>query len=217
MSTEEMINNSDPTGGDEASANNPAPEGAAGGDENTEVSGDQASDATNNESDGEGSGDGGAEVEYSADDFSVPEGMEFDQGMFDAVMPVAKEANISKENMQKLIDVVSTQRADAQDAQLKAWDDTRAEWRNSVRSDNEIGGTEEAVSKTMGVVEKAMNEYGTPELKQFGEQYGWTDHPEFVRMMYRIGLTLGEGANGDIRGNPSNGGKTVADRWYGDQ
>ncbi|MBL4763478.1 MAG: hypothetical protein JKY93_12380, partial [Gammaproteobacteria bacterium] len=91
-------------------------------------------------------------------------------------------------------------------------DDTRNAWKTEAKADKEIGGA--AFDENMAHAQKALAKYGSTELKEFGEQYGWADHPEYLRMMVRVGKTLSEDNSAGNKG----GGDTqtpIENRWYG--
>lgn len=159
-------------------------EGEAEGTQDTEDKGDNADDS-------EG-GDGDAEPKLSADDLTMPEGMEVDEAALGQFLEVAATMNdgqgLSKEDAQKVVDM----RVAMVKAQTEAWDTTFSEWRGEIMSDTELGG-DNFIEQTVPNVLAAVERYGSKEMGQLirtNRMYG--ENPHLVRMLNNIGKTLRE-------------------------
>lgn len=130
----------------------------------------------------------GAPEEY--DEFSVPEGMELDKEAIQQFTPLAKELNLSQEDAQKLIDFDIKRRQEDVTASQERWDTLKADWAKSAQSDEEFGG--QAFEANVGLAKQALDQFGTPELKEALEVTGTGSHPEIVRFFYRVGKSLKE-------------------------
>ena len=144
-------------------------------------------------------------VEYT--DFKLPEGFEVDAEALTNFKGLAKEMGISQENAQKLVDMQASLMSKQNEANTKAWEKMQNDWRSSAMADKEYGG--QTVKENIGVAKKALDKFGSPELKQALEVTGMGNHPEFIRLLYRVGKTLKEDkmAGGQ---EPTNTGKDVA-------
>ena len=166
----------------------------------------------NKDDDKKGDDDDGTEL-LTADDFEFAEGVEVDEGMMNEFLEVANNKEMTpKEQNQALVNLYAEKQQSAMDAQYQAWDDTRNAWKTEAKSDKEIGGA--AFEENLAHAQKALAHFGSKELKEFGEQYGWADHPEYLRMMVRVGKTLSEDNSSGNKG----GGDTqtpIENRWYG--
>lgn len=60
----------------------------------------------------------------------------------------------------------------------------------SIKVDPEIGG--EKLNANVELARKAMGRFGTPAFRQLLDDTGFGDHPEFFRMMVKIGAAMGE-------------------------
>lgn len=162
--------------------------------------------------DEDGDGDEGTEP-LTADDFEMPEGVEIDEGMMTEFLEIANNKELSaKEQNQALVGLYAQKQQDALDAQYQSWDDTRNAWKTEAKADKEIGGA--AFDENLAHAQKALSKFGSKELQEFGEQYGWADHPEYLRMLVRVGKTLSEDNSSGNKG----GGDTqtpIENRWYG--
>jgi hypothetical protein len=187
------------------------------GDTSGETEGDEArqSKDTDNSDEGEGGkdGDDADGAEYTANDFAMPEGVELDEAMMTDFLAVANNQELTgKDRDQALVDLYAKKQGEATDAQYQQWEDTRTGWLKEAKADKEIGGKQ--FDENMGLAKKAMSKFGSKELQEFGTHYGWADHPEYLKLLVRVGATLSEGKA--PRGGAKNEGGTIADRWYGD-
>jgi hypothetical protein len=60
----------------------------------------------------------------------------------------------------------------------------------SSKTDQEFGG--EKLSENLSVAKKALDAFGTPELRKLLDDSGLGNHPEVIRMMYRAGKAISE-------------------------
>jgi len=98
---------------------------------------------------------------------------------------VARELNMSQADAQKIVTVMGPQIAAVQ---AQAVEQVKAEWLTAVQTDKEFGGKD--LDANIAVAKKAMDAFGTPELKTFLTESGLGNHPEMVRMMFRAGKAL---------------------------
>ena len=66
----------------------------------------------------------------------------------------------------------------------------RQAWIEEVKADKEFGGNQ--LNANRAQVRKALDKFGTPELSTFLDASGLGDHPEVLRLLYRVGKRLGE-------------------------
>jgi len=146
--------------------------------------------------------------DYSKLTFKDPENI--DQDLLKEATEVFGESKLSVEQAQKLIQL-----------QEKFLEKTRARYHEQVdgwikegKKDPEFGGKD--YEKNMAAVNKAFTTYGSESLGKFLDDYRFGDHPEVIRMFYRIGQTLTEDskAGAGIGKKPSSDGKTLAERMY---
>ena len=124
------------------------------------------------------------------EDFTLPEGVEKDEALMEAFIPVAKDLNLTQEQAQKLVDLQAAEMVKGEESRHKAWDDMRTEWQTNSQQDKEFGGLE--FKENLSVMKKALDVFGTDELRLALETTGTGDHPEFLRFMYRVGKAVSE-------------------------
>ena len=69
----------------------------------------------------------------------------------------------------------------------------RNTWANQVKADSELGGQNFANTKLN--IGRVMQQFGTPELKNFLNQSGLGYNPDFVRFMNKVGTLIGNDTN----------------------
>lgn len=137
----------------------------------------------------------GEESKQGADIYGAPEkyefqpieGVETDAADIAAFSEFAKDANLSQEAAQALLSKLAPAIAQRQAAMVETM---RASWADSSQTDAEFGGAK--LSENLAVAKKALDTFGTPELRTLLNESGLGNHPEFIRMFYRAGKAISE-------------------------
>ncbi|WP_313338497.1 hypothetical protein [Stutzerimonas nitrititolerans] len=127
-------------------------------------------------------------AEYT--DFAVPDGMEMDAEVLTNFKGIAKELGIPQEAAQKLIDLQASLETKRSAAAEQAQAEQAQQWAAQIKADKELGG--ENYSKTVETAVKAIEQYGSPELRSLLNETGIGNHPELVKFCHRIGKALSE-------------------------
>lgn len=163
--------------------------------------------------DGEGS-EGNKNEEGKADekvvpesyDFEMPEGVEIDTVAAEEFAGIAKELKLSKEEAQKVADVG----AKMAQRQLEAHQKLVSDWIETVKTDKEIGG--DALNENLATARKAIDTFGSPELKDLFNQWGIGNHPEVVKFAVKVGKAISD--DGFVRGGNTTAPKSAAEIMY---
>ena len=147
--------------------------------------------------------------------FKLPEGVEIDEAGMTQAQELFKEFNLGQEQAQKLVDlyVANTQASmeAAEKQNLDAWKDLRSEWTKAVKADKEIGG--DKLPEVTATISKALDTFGTPEVRKALELTGADNNPEVMKTLYTMASKLVE--SGLIKGDtPGEKPKTLAERFY---
>jgi len=142
-------------------------------------------------------------------EFKAPEGVTFDQAQIDAFTPVAKELGLTNEQAQKLVDLQTTHAANAATAQAAQWKSVTDAWAAETKADKDIGGVK--FNENVGIASKAIDKFGTPELRKALDDSGMGNHPAVVRFFVNVGRQISEDTMAS--GNAGGGGapKTAAE------
>ncbi len=141
-------------------------------------------------------------------EFKPAEGQELDAEAVKAFEPIAKELNLSNEQAQKLVDVYGSKiMPKLVEQQAAQWQQQIEQWADQVKADKDLG-----TDASIGAAQKAMDKFGSPELKQYLNETGLGNHPELVRIFANIGKAMSE--DGLVTGN-SGGAKSAADVLFG--
>lgn len=128
-----------------------------------------------------------ADVAY---EFKLPEGVDLKGEALDELKATAKELGLTQEQAQRVADLGAKQ-AQGFAAQLVEQQKTlTAEWAEQTTNDKDIGG--DKLPENLGVAKKALDTFGTPELKTLLNQSGLGNHPEIVRFMVKAGKAISE-------------------------
>jgi hypothetical protein len=140
-------------------------------------------------------------------EFKTHEGFEFDSQVLEVFGNVAKELNLTQDSAQKVLDTMAPKLQERQNQQLQT---IRNEWVQNTRADAEFGG--EKLDANLSVARKALDAFGTKELRSLLNDSGLGDHPEVIRFMYRAGKAISE----DRFVAGSQGGKVAAPQTFND-
>lgn len=140
-------------------------------------------------------------------EFTAPEGQAFDNNVVSQFSEVAKELNLPQDAAQKILDKMAPVIQARQDESLQA---VRSEWENTSKADKEFGG--DKLAENLAVAKRAMDQFGTPELRELLNTTGLGNHPEVIRVLYRAGLAISE--DGFAGGRGGNTAKADARRLY---
>jgi len=130
----------------------------------------------------------GAPADYAA--FELPDGFAADGPVMDEFKAAAKELKLPQGEAQKLASLGAKLVQQTLDQQREAWTAQTAAWVETVKTDPEIGGAQ--MPERVAVAVKALDRFGTPELKEALNTTGMGNHPEVIRFMHRVGLAIGE-------------------------
>lgn len=133
-------------------------------------------------------------------DFTVADGVVLDPTMIDAFKPLAKEFGLNQEKAQKLVDLAVQVQQRTMDGIFEMHETRKATWLTEAKADPEIGADvslwDENVpgSAANSVAVRAFNSIsqGHPGLKAAVDELGIGNHPEFLRLMFRIGKGMRE-------------------------
>lgn len=151
----------------------------------------------------------GAPDEY---DIKLPEGITADTPQLAEALANFKQAGLSQEQAQKMVDMHIQAQAGVYEAQAKAWADQQQAWLDTAQADEEYGGVN--FDENVGMARKALRAVGGPELTKALNETGMGSHPEFIRAFVRIGKAM---ADDDFSfGKSSSGGpaKSQAERIF---
>jgi hypothetical protein len=140
-------------------------------------------------------------------EFAFDEGVSVADGVLESFKGVAKELNLPNEAAQKVLNQMAPAIQAHQSAQLEAM---RNEWATAATTDTEFGG--EKLQENLSVAKKALDTFGTPELRKLLNESGLGNHPEIIRAFYRAGKATSE--DGFVAGGSAAQGNTDARRLY---
>jgi len=120
-------------------------------------------------------------------EFKAPQGAELGEGVLNAYSEAAKKLNLSQEAAQSVLDsVIPAMQKHGQD-RVEA---IRNEWAEASKADKDFGG--EHLQANLGIAKKALDRFGTSELRSLLSETGLGNHPEVIRLLLRAGKAISE-------------------------
>lgn len=163
--------------------------------------------ADDKKGDEKGDGKQGAPEKYA--DFKLPEGLSLDKAAMDEFAGVAKALNLSQENAQKLVDLQAKIAKSGADAALSEFEKVTDAWRKAT---TDLFGSKS--DEKRGHAAKAIERFGTPELRKLLDDSKMGDHPEIAKFFVKVGELISE--DNPPNGKPgADGKKSDADAFYG--
>lgn len=175
----------------------PSGEQSANQQQTTEGQTSESQQATEGKTEGDEAKPQGAPEKY---EFTAPEGKAYDPEVIGQFSEVAKELNLPQDAAQKILDKVAPVIAERQ---VQAIEAARNAWAVTSKADKEFGG--DSLSENLAVAKKALDSFGSDELRTLLNQSGLGNHPEVIRFMYRAGKAISE----DVFVGGGQGGKTA--------
>ena len=131
-------------------------------------------------------------------EFKAPEGTVLQKEVLDVFAVKAKELNLSQGKAQELLDWYAKEILPQNVAQQHAaWEKTTQDWAAASKVDKEIGG--DKFDANISLAQRALNTFASPELGKYIVDSGLGNHPEFIRLMVRVGKSMSE--DSFIKGN----------------
>lgn len=126
---------------------------------------------------------------------NLPEGYKLDETAAAEWSGVFKELGFTQEQVNKLMEMDAKRQQGMVQAYQQQAEQYRqqqlGEWIGQLQADPEFGGVK--FEANVAVAQKALGEFGTPELSKYLAESGLGSHPEVVRLFHRIGHQLAEG------------------------
>lgn len=138
-------------------------------------------------------------------DLQMPEGIELDKAAAEEFTAIAKELKLDQSSAQKLADIAAKQ----QQRQVEAHAKLVESWVEQVKTDKEIGG--DKLEENLGIARKALDTFGTPELKDVLNASGLGNHPEVIKAFLKAGKAISEDrfVTGAAKGNDTDPAKKL--------
>lgn len=144
--------------------------------------------------------------------FKMPDGVQLDAEVATELQTVAKEFRLSQDEAQKVSDlgVKMIQKLAAQ--QKESFAKVQQQWAEASKTDKEFGG--DKFDENKAVAEKALNQFGTPELFTLLDESGLRKHPEIIRLLYKAGKAISDDRVLPGSTRPNQGGVDAAKVLY---
>ena len=126
----------------------------------------------------------------SYEPFELPQGVEVDTAALEEAQSLFAEARLSQPQAQKLVDLYAGKMNELVQRQISAAESRQKAWVAEVRSDPELGGRR--FESARAAAQKALNRFGTPELRRTLDELGVSNSPQLFRFFVRVGQAVSE-------------------------
>lgn len=121
---------------------------------------------------------------------TMPDGVELDTELAEALGPDFKDLGLTNAQAQKLVDkYIATQQTRVA-KQTEAWAGTVQKWADDAKADKDIGGAK--WDQTVAASRRAVGKLGSPALTEYLNSSGGGNHPEMIRFMAKVGAMISE-------------------------
>ncbi|TAJ37853.1 MAG: hypothetical protein EPO55_17570 [Reyranella sp.] len=132
----------------------------------------------------------GEQAPVSYEPFELPQGVEVDTAALEEAHQLFAEARLSQPQAQKLVDLYAGKMNELVQRQISAAESRQKAWVAEVRSDPELGGRR--FESARAAAQKALNRFGTPELRRTLDELGVSNSPQLFRFFVRVGQAVSE-------------------------
>ena len=130
------------------------------------------------------------EASVSYEPFALPQGVEVDTAALEEAQSLFAEARLSQPQAQKLVDLYAGKMNELVQRQISAAEGRQKAWVAEVKSDPELGGRRFEAARA--AAQKALNRFGTPELRRTLDELGVSNSPQLFRFFVRVGQAVSE-------------------------
>lgn len=136
---------------------------------------------------GQPKGEDAAKPSSEAGEYKIeaPEDAAFDSRVLDAYTEIAKELKLPQDAAQKMLEKISPIVKERQSQQIA---EVHNAWAETAKSDKEFGG--DRLNENLAVARKALDAFGTTDLRVLLNETGLGNHPELIRFMVRAGRAI---------------------------
>lgn len=119
--------------------------------------------------------------------FTDADGVQYTAEQLGAFAETARELGLSQEKAQKMFAAI---RPAANNYLMREHTQRVEQWRKEAETDSEFGGAN--LKTNLGVAKAALDRFASPKLCQVFKYSGLGNHPEVIRLFYRIGKQLSQ-------------------------
>lgn len=130
-----------------------------------------------------------APVEYA---FELPEGVEMAPETLEGLKGLAGDLKLDQESANKVLGLGVEMFKRWEAAQADGLAAMRSEWAESTKADPEIGGAN--LNENLAGAKAALKKFATPELVSLLDESGLGNHPEVVRLFWKLNNQISDDA-----------------------
>lgn len=138
-----------------------------------------------------------SKAEYEPyDEFNLGEGIQMNQAMLDRFTPLMRESNLDQSVAQKFVDAYSEamefDKKEAIGTAEKMLEDQRHADYLEFKNSPEHGGSEAKFNEAVQELNRGINKFASPELKEVLKEVGIDNNPAVIKMFRQLGKIVSE-------------------------
>lgn len=142
---------------------------------------------------------------------TAEEGFVMDDAVRDEFLGVVNNQELTGDaRAQALVDLYLKTAKQASDQGSAAWETTQTQWQDQAKADTEIGG--DKLPAVLATVSKAIERFGSPELREAMDLTGAGNHPAVIKFLYNMAKQFNEGT--PVSGAAAGGAISLAERMF---
>lgn len=123
-------------------------------------------------------------------ELKLPKDALLDESALERIADYAKQRGLSQEQAQELVEMENGAVTKFRQDQAEYLKRTSEEWKEALLKDKEFGG--EGFKKNAEIAKRAVQKFATPDFIKTLEETGLGNHPELVKMFYKIGKAMSD-------------------------
>lgn len=128
-------------------------------------------------------------IEYT---FELPEGISMADETLEGLKSLAGDLKLDQAGADKVKDLGVEMLKKWETANTEALETMKSDWADSAKADEEIGGAK--FDENLAGARSAMEKFATPELKTFLNESGLGNHPEMIRLFWKLNAQISDDA-----------------------
>lgn len=122
--------------------------------------------------------------------FTMPEGVQVDEAALAKATPIFKDIGLDQAQAQKLVSHFAQMQLEAQQLQLRGFNQVKKDWQAELTADADFGG--DNLKQTTGAAKDVLMRFGDAKLRSDLKEWGWSNHPGLIKLLARVKAKLSD-------------------------
>lgn len=146
-------------------------------------------------------------------ELKLPENSQLDESVIERISSFAKEKGLTNDQAQQILDYESQSLDRFNEAQTEHIKSVTESWKADAVKDKEFGG--EAFAKNVELAKRVAVKFGSEDFLKTLNETGLGNHPELIRVFFRVGKAMGEDTLVQANSQPAPRPRSTEELLYG--